>query len=158
MVGTGAGADELGESCRASGRAEIWIVVALLALIGVGFAAAIVLKGSGSSPRADRHVVTTTTTRPASTLPAPRLYKVTDGVNVRTGPGTTFKTIGVVEQGHEVLVVCVVDGETVSGPLGSSSQWLRVTTDGSQGYVTALYVDTRNDLANSSIVAPCPKD
>ena len=83
-------------------------------------------------------------------------YQVTAGVNLRQGPGTTFPTVATIETGHKVFVSCVTDGEVVDGPNGPIGQWLKTTGFGPQGYLTVLYVDTKDDLRNNAIPA-CPK-
>jgi len=93
----------------------------------------------------------TTTTLPAFA----GSYKVTTGVNVRQGAGTTFPAVGVIEQGRSVLVVCVVEGEVVNAPSGSNSQWLKVTGLGPSGYASAAFVAVGDDLRNKKIQT-CP--
>ena len=66
--------------------------------------------------RRARPVTTTTAPKPAGP------YKVTTGVNMRQGPGTTFPSVGTIETGRAVLVVCVIEGEPVDGPNGTNSQ------------------------------------
>jgi hypothetical protein len=102
----------------------------------------------------------TSTTLPAggttTTLPAfAGSYKVTTGVNVRQGAGTTFPAVGVVEQGRTVLVICVVEGEIVNAPSGPNSQWLKVTGLGPSGYASAAFVAVGDDLRNKKIPT-CP--
>ena len=80
---------------------------------------------------------------------------MTTGLNVRQGPGTTFPTVGVVEQGRDVIVACVIDGEPVTAATGATSQWLKVTGAWPAGYVSAAYVLTGDDLLASKIPA-CP--
>ena len=71
--------------------------------------------------------------------PAAGPYKVTDGLDVRTGPGRTFPTVGTIELGREVMVACVIEGELVDGPNGPTTKWLRVTAANVSGYVTSQY-------------------
>jgi uncharacterized protein YraI len=128
----------------------LFIVVAL----GIYAFAAFALAGGGDSS----DEAATTTTAAATTTTAPPFagsYKVTDGVNVRQGPGTTFPTAGTIEIGKSVLVVCVAQGEPVNGPNGPDPQWLKITGIGPTGYVTSIYVATGDDLRNGKIPA-CP--
>jgi uncharacterized protein YraI len=123
--------------------AVVIVVVAVLALSG----------GDDASDEA-----ATTTAAAATTTTAPPFagsYKVTTGVNVRQGPGTTFPTAGTIETGHSVLVVCVAQGQPVEGPNGPDPQWLKITGIGPTGYVTSIYVATGDDLRNGKIPA-CP--
>ena len=97
-----------------------------------------------------------TTTLPP--LPPPKPFKITvgTGVNVRVGPGTTYKVVGTVETGIEVLVVCEVDGEAVDGPIGATTKWLRITYNDLTGYVTAQFVSTGAALNDPTAIGPCP--
>ncbi len=97
-----------------------------------------------------------TTTLPP--LPPPKPFKITagTGVDVRVGPGTTYKVVGTVETGIEVLVVCEVDGEAVDGPIGATTKWLRITYNDLTGYVTAQFVSTGAALNDPTAIGPCP--
>jgi uncharacterized protein YgiM (DUF1202 family) len=136
-----------------AGRAETWIVIVLfLALAGaIGAGLALSASRDKAKPRTRSTEAPTTTT-----LPPPKPYKVTDGVNVRAGPGASYARVGTVELGHEVLVACVIDGEKVEIPGASSDQWLRVTAGTVTGYVTSLYVDTHGDLVGQAKIPRCP--
>jgi hypothetical protein len=128
----------------------LFIVVAVAI---VTFAAFALTGGDDASDEA-----TTTTAGAATTTTAPPFagsYKVTTGVNVRQGPGTTFATSGAIETGHSVLVVCVAQGQPVAGPNGPDPQWLKITGIGPTGYITSIYVATGDDLHNGKIPA-CP--
>jgi uncharacterized protein YraI len=81
---------------------------------------------------------------------------VTAGVNVRSGPGTTFSVIGTVETGFEVLVVCAANGESVTGTAGPTNQWLRIDFTGKVGYVSAAYVAMGSAINDPKQVARCP--
>ena len=76
-------------------------------------------------------------------------------MNVRSGPGTTYPVLGTVETGFEVLVVCVIDGENVPGPVGASNKWLRVMYNELSGYVTSLYVATGTAINDPSVIGVC---
>lgn len=128
----------------------LFIVVAVVIFAIAAFA---LTGGDDSSDEA-----TTTTAAAATTTTAPPFsasYKVTDGVNVRQGPGTSFPPAGTVETGNAVTVVCVAQGEPVNGPNGPDPQWLKVTGPGAAGYITSIYVSTGEDLRNGKIPA-CP--
>jgi uncharacterized protein YraI len=130
----------------------LFVVVAL----GIFAFAAFALTGGDDSR--DEATTTTATVAAVTTTTAPPYagsYKVTDGVNVRQGPGTTFPTAGTIEVGHSVLVVCVAQGQPVNGPNGPDPQWLKITGIGPTGYVTSIYVATGDDLHNGKIPA-CP--
>src|SRR5262249_13994451 len=99
---------------------------------------------------------TASTTTPAPSLPPAHTYKVSDGVNVRSGPGTSFANIGTVQKGFEVLVECTTYGETINGPGGATNQWVRVLVDNKTGYITAAYVDTGPAISDQSVIARCP--
>src|SRR5689334_8092294 len=89
---------------RASGSASVWIVVLVLVGLGAAIGVGLTLSASRTTKsRAPRHTAAPSTT--ASTLPPPRPYKVTDGVNLRSGPGTSFAKVGTIELGRQVLVV-----------------------------------------------------
>ncbi len=155
------------------GGAALWVLLAIVVVVGVGAAAALIGSGSndtnnannsdnsnqsGSTTTSGSGVSSTTTTGPP--LPAFRSYKVTDGVNIRSGPGTTYPVVGTVELGNEVVVFCVIDGETIPGPAGPTNKWLRVTykpTTGNElnGYVTGQYVAIGTAISDPSVISVC---
>jgi hypothetical protein len=101
----------------------------------------------------------TTTTAAATTTVAPPYsvaYKTTSGINVRQMPATSAPIVAVVEQGRDVTVTCVVDGEVVNAPSGPNAKWLKVTDPGAAGYVSAAFVTTGTDLTSGKIPA-CPR-
>ena len=100
---------------------------------------------------------TTTTVDPSvpATMPPPKAYKVNDGVNVRGGPTTGSPIVGQVETGKPVLVMCRIEGQSVTAPEGSSNQWLRVTVGEATGYVSSLYVETGDDIEDANIIGLC---
>ena len=131
--------------------AAIFVIVAGAVLATAYFAIA---GGGGDSP--DESAGTSTTQPAATTTTALAFaggYKVTTGVNIRQGPGTTFPTVGTVEQGRTILVLCVVNGELVNAPSGPNQQWLKMTGFGPSGYVSAAFVTTGDDLRNNKIPA-----
>jgi uncharacterized protein YraI len=126
----------------------------LFVVVALGIIAFAVFALSGSDDPSEEATTTTAAPTTSTTVPFSAAYNVTDGVNVRQGPGTTFPTVGTVETGKSVVVTCVAQGEPVNGPNGADSQWLKVTGPPA-GYVTAIYVSTGDDLRNGKIPA-CP--
>ena len=136
-------------------RRQIGTALFILVAIGVFGAAYLALNEDDSSENAVRTTgaaagATTTTVAP---LLGP--YKVTTGVNVRQGPGTSFPSSGVIETGKSVFVACVIEGEAVDGPAGPNSQWLRISGFGPTGYLISIYVTTGDDLRTNKIPT-CP--
>ncbi|MET7360636.1 SH3 domain-containing protein [Streptomyces sp. NPDC005562] len=76
-----------------------------------------------------------------------RSYPVVADVNVRSGPGTSYDTVGRLRAGARVTISCQRPGETVTGPTGTSKIWDRI---GSGRYVSDTYVRT----GSSGYVAP----
>jgi len=106
---------------------------------------------ASTSGTATTAALVTTTTAP----PFVATYKATTGLNVRQAPATNVPTVGVVETGRDVTVVCVVEGESVNGPSGPNSQWLKVTGSWPVGYVSAAFVAVGDDLRAQKIPT-CP--
>ena len=95
---------------------------------------------------------------PASIQPAAsgtNSYDVTDGILIRSGPGTSYAQIGSVAAGTSVPVVCTTQGESIDGPYGPDAHWDRITYNGTTGYVTDEYVDTKGDVDNPAVIPPC---
>jgi uncharacterized protein YgiM (DUF1202 family) len=90
-----------------------------------------------------------------TTLPPAGPYKVTDGLNVRTGPGRSFPAVGTIDLGKEVMVACVIDGEMVDGPSGPTNKWLLVTSANVAGYVTSQYVATGAAVNDPAVIPRC---
>jgi hypothetical protein len=134
--------------------AAFWVVF-LLILVG-GVAAGFALFGGGDD---DSTSAATTTAVPSDlpNIPPAKLYKVTDGVNIRSGPGTTFRAVGTVETGFEVLVICQAEGENVNGPVGPSNKWLYVQYNDVNGYVTSQYVAVGPAINDLKVIGPCPR-
>ena len=146
-------------SRRRARRRGISFWVGFLILVVLGVAAAAVLFGWSPSNSSDNSLGPTVTTVPPTTtapLPPPKAFKVTDGVNVRSGPATSAQVISTVQKGFEVLVVCAVDGETINANGASTNQWVRVTVDDKTGYVTAAYVDTGPAISDANQIGRCP--
>ena len=69
-------------------------------------------------------------------------YPVVETVNVRSGPGTSYAKVGTVTVGTYVTVNCQTAGQTIVGPLGTSSVWDCI---GSGRYVSDTYVRNGSD-------------
>jgi hypothetical protein len=134
-------------------RRQIGTLLFVLVAIGVFAAAYFAIAGGDedSKDSAAKSTAATTTVAP----PFVASYKATTGLNVRQAPGTTAPTVGVVEQGRDVTVVCVVQGEVVAAASGPNPQWLKVAGGWPVGYVSAAYVSTGEDLSGGKIPA-CP--
>ncbi len=140
------------------------VLFLIIILIGLGAGAALFGVNSGdltgdtsgdvSAPGDGSEGTSTTTTVPA--LPDPRPYKVTEGVNVRSGPGRNFAVVGTVETGYDVLVICAIDGETIDGPLGPTSKWLRIVLNELKGYITNEYVAIGPAINDPAVIGTCP--
>jgi surface antigen len=85
------------------------------------------------------HFVATTKTPPAPPKPAPPAghpYRTTDVVRQRSGPGTGYRTLGILPAGRTIMIVCQVrSGSVING----TGIWDRLS-DGS--YVTDYYTST----------------
>jgi uncharacterized protein YgiM (DUF1202 family) len=137
-----------------AGRVTEYLVILLtIAVLGGALAWAL------SRPDDERADTTTTSTTvdPLApvTLPPPKFYKVNDGVNLRGAATTSSAIVGRVETGKEVLVVCRTEGQSVTSSEGSSNQWLRVVVALRQGYVSALYVETGDDIDDTTVIGIC---
>jgi uncharacterized protein YgiM (DUF1202 family) len=134
-------------------RRALGVLAFAIAAVAIGTLAFKELAGPGSGGDAAAPEATSTTL--VSTLPPAGPYKVTDGLNVRTGPGRTFPTVGTIELGKEVMVACVIEGETVDGPNGPTTKWLRVTAANVTGYVTSQYVATGAAVNDPAVIPRC---
>ena len=133
-------------------RRALGVLAFAVAAVAIGTLAFKEVAGPGSrNPSAGSSV----TTIVATTLPPAGPYKVTDGLNVRTGPGRTFPTVGTIELGKEVMVACVIEGETVDGPNGPTTKWLRVTSANVTGYVTSQFVATGAAVSDPAVIPRC---
>jgi hypothetical protein len=126
-----------------------------LAVAAAVFAAAYFTLAGGDDSSDDAKTATTAAGATTTSAPFSAPYNVTTGVNVRQGAGTSFATVGTVETGKPVTVVCVAQGEPVNGPNGANPQWLKVSAPPPGGYVSAVYVAVGDDLTNKKIPA-CP--
>ncbi|MGW1399524.1 SH3 domain-containing protein [Streptomyces sp. NPDC002405] len=75
---------------------------------------------------------------------AARYYSVAPGVrlNVRSGPGTGYGIVRVLNEGVQVPIFCQAPGTTVSGYYGTSNIWDNI---GNGQYVSDAYVYTGSD-------------
>ena len=121
--------------------------------IGVCAAAYFALFADDSSDRASSTTSSLVTTASAPKPAGP--HRVTTGVNIRQGPGTTFPAVGAIETGRQVFVSCVIDGQPVDAPSGPTTKWLRLTGFGPAGYLTVAYVDVGDDLNVPGKIPPC---
>ncbi|WP_329365680.1 SH3 domain-containing protein [Streptomyces sp. NBC_01483] len=84
----------------------------------------------------------------ASTATAAAVQAVTypiapgSAVNVRSGPGTSYRIVRVLPEGSRVSIFCQRPGESVSGPYGTTSIWDNIA-DGE--YISDAYVKTGSD-------------
>ncbi|MFD3842258.1 SH3 domain-containing protein [Streptomyces sp. NPDC058642] len=79
-------------------------------------------------------------------------YSVVPGykLNVRSGPGTGYAVVAVLPEGATVNLVCQTPGETITGPLGTSNIWDKLSNN---GYVSDTYVRTG---ADGYVTQRCP--
>ncbi len=130
------------------------MLVFVAVVVGVFVAAYVTLSGpddSSTQATSDTGQSTTTTTVPKPKGP----YRVITGVNIRQGPGTTYPSLGKIELGHTVFVTCVTDGESVDGPTGPSTKWVRLGGFAAGGYLTVQYVDMKTDLQIPGKIPAC---
>jgi hypothetical protein len=57
-------------------------------------------------------------------------YQTTSDLNVRSGPGSKFSSIGIIKEGEEVSVI-----------EESNSTWFKISYEGSEGYVSSKYLE-----------------
>jgi hypothetical protein len=136
-------------------RRLIGVLIFTVVAVGILGVAYLAVAGPDDS-EADRSGPTAVTGPSTTTVAKPAgPYRVTTGVNVRQGPGTNFPAVGTVQTGHQVFVSCVAEGQAVDGPSGPVTKWLRLTGFGPVGYLTALYVDTGDDLKVAGKIPAC---
>ncbi|MFJ4829174.1 SH3 domain-containing protein [Streptomyces sp. NPDC088747] len=73
-----------------------------------------------------------------------RYYPIAPDVrlNVRSGPGTTYRIVRVLSEGSHVPIFCQKAGQTVTGPYGTSNIWDGI---GVSEYVSDTYIQTGSD-------------
>ncbi|MGW1502820.1 SH3 domain-containing protein [Streptomyces mirabilis] len=71
-------------------------------------------------------------------------YPIAPGysVNVRSGPGTSYRIVRVLPEGSRVSISCQRPGDSVSGPYGTSSIWDNIANG---EYISDAYVKTGSD-------------
>jgi hypothetical protein len=88
---------------------------------------------------------------PAAAPPAPAagaVYRLTSTVNLRAGPGTSYRVVGSLPAGRAVTITCQALGTSVNG----SSIWDRLSTS---GWVTDYYMGTPRFNAFSPGIPRC---
>jgi uncharacterized protein YraI len=80
---------------------------------------------------------------------------VTDNVVIRSGPGTSYQTLGNISSGTTVTVTCTALGETITDKYGPDSHWDQVSYNGVTGYVTDEFVNTQGAEKNPSLIPAC---
>ncbi|MDP9608359.1 MULTISPECIES: SH3 domain-containing protein [Streptomyces] len=93
----------------------------------------------------------TDATATAGSTAAAVTYPIAPGyqVNVRSGPGTTYKVVKVLPYNSRVPIRCQRHGQKVSGPYGTSDIWDSIAPG---QYVSDAYVRTGSD---GFVAAPC---
>jgi uncharacterized protein YgiM (DUF1202 family) len=131
------------------------VILLVIAALGGAFLYAYTRPDTKNS--ADATATTTVASSPSlPTLPPPKPYKVTEGVNVRGAPTTQSAVVAQVETGKTVTVVCRIQGQSVTAPGGSSNQWLRIALfGGASGYVSSVYVETGGDIDDRAVIGVC---
>jgi uncharacterized protein YraI len=72
-------------------------------------------------------------------------------LNIRTGPGTSYATVGTVRPGTRLTTACQVSGQRIRGWVAASAQWDLLTTG---GYVSHAYVSGGPAMAACPSAAP----
>ncbi|AJF69797.1 peptidase [Streptomyces vietnamensis] len=82
-------------------------------------------------------------TAPAATTGVAR-YPIAPGyrVNVRSGPGTKYEIVRTLALGVSVPIYCQTEGETITGPYGTTNLWDNIDSD---EFVSDAYVHTGSD-------------
>ena len=138
------------------GWAEVVVLLLFAALIGFAFLWALVLHEKPPEKVEAAPFDPTASTLVPPTLPQPARYEVDGGVNVRRGPGTATEMLTKLGDGKKVTVICKAVGQDVTGEDGSTNLWLRIDLGPyGVGYVSALYVDTGDDIENPNLIGDC---
>lgn len=87
----------------------------------------------------------------AATPASAHTYSITKGhtVNIRTGPGTNYGSIGTVTGGQRVAIACTVRGQSITGPYGTTDVWDYIHLE---GYISDAYVYTGQ---SGAVGPPC---
>lgn len=140
-----------------AGRAE-YVVLALVALgFGAVFLWALVLHPPAPARRSTDRSTTLTTADPAVplTVPPPRKYRVTQGVNLREKPASNSALLTTIPEGTTILVECRITGGSVTAAEGQSDQWAKTTFGDKTGYVSVVYVNAGDELLDPTKVGVC---
>jgi uncharacterized protein YraI len=78
---------------------------------------------------------------------------LTADVVVRDGAATSYPSLVTIPNGSQVTVEYSTPGESVNGPFGPDNHWDRVTYNGTTGYASDEYVDTKQAI--DSTIPPC---
>ncbi|GHJ30364.1 hypothetical protein TPA0910_47970 [Streptomyces hygroscopicus subsp. sporocinereus] len=126
---------------------EIAETTAATATIGTADAAASATDVTDVTDATDATDATAT----AASTAAAVTYPIAPGyqVNVRSGPGTTYKVVKVLPYNSRVPIRCQRHGQKVSGPYGTSDIWDSIAAG---QYVSDTYVRTGSD---GFVAAPC---
>ncbi|MFI1191078.1 SH3 domain-containing protein [Streptomyces californicus] len=97
-------------------------------------AAAAAVDGTGEAAAADAVTAAATGTR----------YPIAPGyrVNVRTGPGTSYRIVRTLPYDQKIPIYCQKPGERVTGPYGTSNLWDNIANG---QFVADAYVYTGRD-------------
>lgn len=71
---------------------------------------------------------------------------------MRQGPAVNTTLVGRLELGTQVVAECYVEGQNITSSAGSTNLWLRIQFESGPAYVSALYVDTGDDLDDGKVV------
>lgn len=91
----------------------------------------------------DEEAVSTTATASATAAQLVT-YPIAPGyaVNVRSGPGTSYRIVRVLSEGSRVSISCQRPGDSVSGPYGTTNIWDNIANG---EYISDAYVKTGSD-------------
>ncbi|MEU0159410.1 SH3 domain-containing protein [Streptomyces sp. NPDC006261] len=96
-------------------------------------------------PAAEGAAEATESTTTAAVAPASsHRYPIAPGyrVNVRTGPGTSYRIVRTLPLGMRVPIYCQKPGERVTGPYGTSNLWCNIANG---EFISDTYVYTGSD-------------
>lgn len=84
------------------------------------------------------------TTTAAAAPASSHRYPIAPGyrVNVRTGPGTSYRIVRTLPLGMRVPIYCQKPGERVTGPYGTSNLWCNIANG---EFISDTYVLTGSD-------------
>ncbi|MFJ7060163.1 SH3 domain-containing protein [Streptomyces griseobrunneus] len=91
-----------------------------------------------AAPAPEEATTTTAAAASATRYPIAPGYRV----NVRTGPGTSYRIVRTLPLGSRVPVYCQKPGERVTGPYGTSNLWCNIANG---QFISDTYVLTGSD-------------